>query len=173
MLPKCAFALLVNVLVPNCTIADENTYSIPALGFTITKPEEWHFMSVAEVNENLQRAEFQDEEFDAFIKAHSVAPIVTITKYKEPFDELNPSVKVYIKPLRGLPREDTIKLLEIFLMPVSKAFLDYKIVTKPQETEIAGLKSAHVSLDAKLKFSDGQKYPTRSEIGSCRAGKYS
>jgi hypothetical protein len=128
-------------------------------------------MSIDEVNANLQRVEMQDESFEEYIKAHTVAPIVAMTKYKEPFDDLNPSLKVDVKSLHEHSAEDPLKILETYLLPIPKAFPDYKVVTKPKVTKLAGLKSAHVSLDYNLRLDGGRILPTRLELWIVPRGK--
>ena len=94
-----------------------------------------------------------------------------MTKYKEPFDDLNPSVKIHVKPLRGLSAAEPIKILSIVSGPISKAYPDFEFVTKPKEIELAGLKAAYMCVKYNLAISDGRTYPTRSELWVVPHGK--
>ena len=166
-----ALVLLSAFVWPICLLADDNIYTNPTLGITVTKPDKWHFMTAANVAENLQRVQLSNEEFDTLLKTHATAPIVALAKYKEPYDDLNPSVKVDVKPLRGLSAADPVRILSIVSGPLSKMFSDLKFVTKPKETELAGLKAAYMCVDYNLKIPDGRTFPTRSELWVVPRGK--
>ena len=167
-----SIALVVNLLFSTVVRADENTYSKPTIGLKITKPESWHWTTAAEVQENLERVQHNDESLDKLIKSRATAPLVAMTKYKEPFDDLNPSVKLNVKPLvPSLSADDPVKILEICMTPFSKAFADMKVVTKPKETELAGLKAAYTCIDYTLVTADGQEFPTRSRMWIVPRGK--
>lgn len=161
------FALAWPIYLP----AEETVYRNPTLGIAVTKPDTWHFATAAEVAENLERVQLSDKELDALLKAHATAPIVAMTKYKEPFDDLNPSVKVNIKPLRGFPAAEPVRILQVVSEPLRKAFSDLKFITKPEETELAGHKAAYMCVDYDLKIPDGRTFPTRSELWIVPRGK--
>ena len=87
----------------------QETYSNPTLGFSIRKPGSWHYLTAEQHRENLKRSDFADPKFKELVTRYARTPFLAITKYKEPHDDLNPSVQVNAREasnLKGMaPRE--------------------------------------------------------------------
>lgn len=165
-------SLALTGLLPNRLLAaDENVYHQPTLGITIIKPDAWHFITSEEVLQNLRKTQFEDELLEALVKKFPQKPIVTLTKYKEPYDDLNPSIKVNVKPLRNLSASDPVSILKIASSNLRKAYSNLEYVTKPTETEFADMKAAYLCIDYDLTLKDGRVFPTRSELWVIPRGK--
>ncbi len=152
------------LVLSHLSAADENEYSNPTLGITIIKPEAWHFATAAEVSENLEHVELNDEGFEAFMKKQATAPTVALTRFDDPYDDLNPTIKVNIRSLGKFSPDDPVRILEFISKPQSKVFADFKFATEPKEVELAGMKAAYMCFDYTLKTPDGWAFPTRSEL---------
>ena len=79
-----------------------NEYANPTIGFHVTKPESWHFMSAQQNLENLKQTKLQDKELQAAMLKYATAPLIVIVKHPEPYGDVNPSLKVNIKQLKAL-----------------------------------------------------------------------
>ena len=152
--------------------ADTNTYSNPALGISVTKPKDWVFVSAEQHAESLKRAKLKDEEFLKLVQKYSSAPLVTMTKYAEPFDDLNPSFKLSVKLLGKLSGDDPKAILSLITAPLKDKFDDFKTVVSPQETTVAKHKAAYTQIHFNLQNADGRRFPTCSELWVVPRGKH-
>ena len=152
--------------------ATDNTYTNPTLGFSLTKPAEWHFMSAEQNAENLARTKLKDEEFQKMVQKYATAPLVAITKFEEPYDDLNPSVKVNIRPLGNFSADKPTAILEFMAKQLEAVFEDYKVIAPPKETKVAGLKAAYLKVHFSMKIPDGRVFPTCSELWVVPRGKH-
>jgi hypothetical protein len=151
---------------------DKNEYSNPTVGLSLTRPKGWQFATADEVAENFKRTKLSDEEFQKMLEKYSTAPLVAMMKHPEPFDDLNPSFKVNIKPLGGLPPNDPKKILSLVTKQFPKVFKDYKLVTAPTDTKISGLVAAYAKIHYSLEIPDGRSFPTCSELWIVPRGSY-
>jgi hypothetical protein len=154
------------------TAAEKDTYTNPTLGFALTKPAEWHFMTAEQNAENLARTKLKDEEFQKLAQKYASAPMVAITKYEEPYDDLNPSLKVNVRPLGNFSADNPTAILEFMAKQLEAVFEDYKVITPPKETKVAGLKSAYLKVHFSMKIPDGRSFPTCSELWVVPRGKH-
>jgi len=91
------------VIVATSAMAGEgDAFRSATAGFEITKPADWHYLTAEQNQENLSRVELTDDEYKEALLKYATVPLVAMVKYAEPFDDLNPSVKVNIKPLGEL-----------------------------------------------------------------------
>lgn len=168
-MPKEAWMKLLNIvflsLISFSGFANSNNdFESVTVGLKITKPTDWQFLSAQDNMENLKRVDHGSPELKAAILKYATAPLVVMAKYPEPYDDLNPSVKVNIKPLGKLDGNNPSKILNLILPQFKKSFQDFKLVQKPVETTIAGLKASYMRLNYSLAIPDGRSLPTTSEL---------
>lgn len=151
---------------------DKNRYSNPTVGISLSKPEAWQFVTADEVAENLKRTKLSDGDFQKRMEKYVTAPLIAIMKHPEPFDDLNPSFKVNVKPLGILPPKDPKKILSLLTRQFPKVFKDYKLITAPTETKVSGLLAAYAKIHYSLEIPDGRSFPTCSELWIVPRGAY-
>jgi hypothetical protein len=152
--------------------AEKDTYNNPTVGFSVTKPAEWYFLSAEQSAENLARARLKDEEFQKLVQKYATAPVVAITKYEEPYDDLNPSLKVNIRPLGNFSANKPTAILDLISKQFESLFEDFEVVTAPKETKMAGLKAGYLKVHFSMKIPDGRTFPTCSELWVVPRGKH-
>jgi hypothetical protein len=157
--------LFLSLLATVGQSADTNTYSNPTLGVTISKPADWQFATIEQHAENLARAKFKDKQLQEWIVKHSTAPLVVMMKHPEPFDDLNPSFKMNVKPLGKLPGDNPKAMIEIIIPQFRKAFENFELVVPPKDTTVAGHKAAYTKIHYSMKISDGRSFPTFRTMG--------
>ncbi|NJK93433.1 MAG: hypothetical protein HC904_17425 [Blastochloris sp.] len=150
----------------------DNTFSNPTVGFSITKPAEWQFVTADQHMENLSRTHLNDQQMQEAMQKYATAPLVVMMKYPEPYDDLNPSFKANIKPLGNLSADDPVAIINLMTGPMAKIFKDFKIAKPASETTISGLKAAHVSIHYSLQIPDGREFPTASDLWIVPRGKF-
>ena len=152
--------------------AEKDRYINPTLGFSLVKPADWTFLTAEQNAENLARTKLKDEEFQKLAQKYATAPLVAITKYKEPYDDLNPSVKVNVRPLGSFTAEKPTAILEFMAKQLESVFEDFKVVTPPEETKLGGLKAGYLKIHYSMKIPDGRTFPTCSELWVVPRGKH-
>lgn len=167
------FAALLLVAPPTILAADETAqFSNPTAGIALTKPAGWHYTSAARNMENIRAMKLSDEELHAMLKQYSTAPLLAMTKHEEPYDDVNPSFKINLKPygnLKGIPAQDLMRLL---LPQLQKAFKDFAIAQAPTDVTISGIQSAYVRIHYTMELADGRSFPAASELWIVPRGDY-
>lgn len=142
------------------------------LGFSITKPAGWHWMTAQQNLENLKRAGVGSEEFQKLVVQHASAPLVIMTQHEEPYDGLNASFKANIRAFGSLPTRDPMQLLSMILPTIQQQMTDSRIVVPVEAVEVDGLAAAHVMIEYTLQSPEGGSFPTTSEMWIVPVGDY-
>ena len=103
---------------------------------------------------------------------YATVPMVAMMKYPEPYDDINPSFKVNIKPLGQLKGRTAVELVSMILPQLQKVFKDYALVQPPVETEVSGLRAAYARIHYSLETADGSTFPCASELWIVPRGDY-
>lgn len=164
--------LVISLLSFGVFAQDTNVFESVTVGFKVTKPSEWQFVTAEENLENLEKVQMNDEEFQQLMLKYSTAPLVAMMKYPEPFDDLNPSFKVNIKPLGQLKGTDPKKILGLILPQFQKMFQDFNLVQPPTDTTVGKLPAAYMRINYSLAIPDGRTFPTASELWIVPRGNY-
>jgi hypothetical protein len=132
-----------------------DTFRNVALGFEVTKPAQWHF-SAAEAG--------SDEDAHAEMLKYATAPLVAITRHPEPFDDLNPSFKVNLRPLGELKGTSAIGILKLITPQFEQMFDDFAVAERPRKVTVSGLPAGYMRVSYSLQVPDGRRFPTSSEV---------
>jgi hypothetical protein len=97
------------------------------------------------------------------VAKYATAPIIAMTKYREPYPDLNPSFKVNMRPLGELKGQSAVAITNLVLPQLQRAFADAKVVQTPMEVTISGLKAAYARIDYTLR-TGGEEFPTASQL---------
>lgn len=151
---------------------DPNHFRNPTAGFEITKPADWQFAGADFDQENMKKTKLDDKEVQAAMLKYATVPMVAMLKYPEPYDDVNPTFKVNIKPLGVLKGKSATEMIEILLPQFEKIFKDYKLAQAPTEVEVSGLKGAYVRINYSLVTTDDRAFPTTSELWIVPRGEY-
>jgi hypothetical protein len=151
---------------------DSNVFSNPTVGFEFTKPAGWHYLSAAQNLENIKKLKLSDAEFHAAMQKYSSAPLVAITKFPEPYDDVNPSFKVMIKPYGDLKGKKPDEIISFVIPQFESVFKDFEVVQKPVDTKVSGISSAYVRMNYNMEIPDGRMFPTTSELWIIPHGDY-
>lgn len=140
--------------------SDDNTYSNPTVGFSITKPDGWHFISAEAMSEVRSRTKLNDEELAEMRRklAKTNPQLVAITKYQEPSNKVNPSVQVYLNPLGDEKGIAPAKLLEMTIPALKRAYGDIEVVEGVEETTVDGRPAAYLKCNYSVLSRDGVSY---------------
>jgi hypothetical protein len=154
----------VALLATSAMAGEGDAFRSATAGFEITKPTDWHYLTADQNQENLSRVQLSDEEYKEALLKYATVPLVAMVKHAEPFDDLNPSIKVNIKPLGDLKGMAATKILDL-LMPQFEALFDgFEVAEGPQEVEVSGLPAGYVRMHYTLRVGNGLEFPTASEL---------
>jgi hypothetical protein len=151
---------------------NENTCGSVTVGFEVTKPDSWQFLTAEQNIENLKRTKLSDEEFQELMLRYATAPLVVIAKYPEPFDDLNPSLKVNVKPFGQLKGVDPKQILAMVSAQFRSIFKDYEVVQEPTDTKVSGIKSGYMRINYSIQIPDDRTFATTSELWIVPRGDY-
>lgn len=162
------------LFVLTCAAFADNTNQFESItvGFKVTKPNDWQFVTADENLENIKKVQMNDQEFQQLMLKYSTAPLVAIMKYPEPYEDLNPSFKVNIKPLGKLKGTEPKNILSLIIPQFEKMFQDFNLVQPPTDTKVAGLDAAYMHINYSLVIPDGRVFPTASELWIVPRGDY-
>jgi hypothetical protein len=132
-------AIALTVLTGASPPADSTVFNNQTAGIQLKRPAKWHFVSAAQHMENLKAVKFNDEEFHAAMQKYSTAPLVAMMKFPEPFDDVNPSFKVNIKPYGELAGKSSTEILSLFVPQLEKMFKDFSLVQPPTDAMVSGI----------------------------------
>ncbi len=152
--------------------ADPDVFHNPTAGLRVTKPAEWTYMTATQNMDNIKAMKLSDEEFQAAMQKYATAPLVAMAKYPEPFEDLNPSFKVNIKPYGGLKGKSPREMIKLVVPQFQRAFKDFSLVQPPTEVEVSGIKSAYARMTYTMEIPDGRTFPTTSELWIVPRGDY-
>ena len=145
--------------------SDTNRFHSPTAGFTIVKPKDWHFASAEETAKNRAIARLKDKEIEEQMRQRASAPLIVITKHKEPIEDLNPSVQVIMRPLGQLQGRSALELMTNFVAPsLQNAMANFMFVEKVKETKIAGHSSAYLKAKYTVGNADGVEFGTLTRM---------
>ena len=170
---RSSVGIVVVIIVAACAMAGESdAFRSATAGFEITKPADWHYLTAEQNQENLSRVELTDDEYKEALLKYATVPLVAMVKYAEPFDDLNPSVKVNIKPLGELKGMAATEILSIFIPQLEKLFQDFEVAEGPQPVEVSGFPAGYLRVHYNLRVGDELVFPTASELWIVPRGDY-
>jgi hypothetical protein len=141
-------------------------------GISLVRPAGWSTASLQQVEENRARVRLSDAELQDAIQKRASAPLFVFTKYPEPYDDLNPSIQVGLRPLGALASLPATKLLEGAMAPLQHAYADFQTVTPIEETVVCGLKAAHAKFKYTLSTGDSLQFRTLTRMWIVPRGSF-
>ncbi len=162
---RISVALIIIILIPTLGYAAEtDTFRNPCAGISITKPSDWYFMGIDKNYENLKNSIMKDEELKKLSLKMADVPMIVIMKYQEPYNNLNPTLKIDVKPTGDYKGTNPKKILSAMTASMGDFFDGFKIIKGPVESKIDGMNGAYIRFNTIMKMEGGQSYPSCSEI---------
>ena len=169
---KAALVLILLLFSAYATSEESNVFTNPTAGFSVTKPVGWHYVSAEQNLNNLKATQLDDKEFQAAMVKYATTPMVAMTKYEEPYADVNPSFKVNIKPLGQFKGKDPKDIIGFILPHFQKLFKDFKLVQPPIDVPVSGISSAYARINYIMEVPDIGALPITSELWIVPRGDY-
>ncbi len=161
---KAAWLALLIVFSGDALSGEPSVFSNPTAGFAVTKPAGWHYVTAEENLSHLKAAQLDDKSFQAAMVKYASTPMVAMTRHKEPYDDVNPSFKVNIKPLGPFKGQDPRDIIGVMLPQLQKLFKDFRMVQPPASVTVAGMPSAYARMDYTMEVAGLGALPITSEL---------
>jgi hypothetical protein len=136
---------------------------IPTLGLSVNRPTGWATITADENSRNIRSVQMDDPQFQEMAARYANSPVFAISKYQEPYADLNPSFKINVRPLGGFAKFSPEDILTAAIPTFARAFNDVKVLEGPIGAQVSGKHSAYARLSYTLK-ANGVSIPTISEI---------
>ncbi|HEX8840447.1 MAG TPA: hypothetical protein VF750_08275 [Sphingomicrobium sp.] len=120
--------------------------NIPSLGLGIVRPASWVTITADQNARNLRSVRMDDPEFQALATRYANSPIVAMAKHPEPYADLNPSLKINVRPLGGFAGHPPEEILAAALPMFQHAFADMRVLEGPKRTSLVGRPAGFVRM---------------------------
>ena len=143
--------------------SDGEKIKIPTLGLSVVRPPDWTTITAEQNAQNIRSVNMDDRELQELAARYATAPIVAFAKYKEPYEDLNPSFKINVRSVGSFAGHSPEDILLAALPTMHRMFGDLKIENAPSRTTVSGKAAAYTRLSYTLRAGDSA-VPTVSEI---------
>ena len=160
--------LLVALAAPK---SDPDLFRSEIARLEMRKPHGWHFQTLETVLTNRANVKLKDGEFERLVRERAATPLVVATKHEEPYDSLNATLQVLVRPagpFEGLPAEE---ILGSVLPVLQTQFTNYSELSPVRSTKVGGQPAARVTIAYTLKTQDEREFPTRATLVMIPRGK--
>lgn len=146
------------------TATNTNRFHSPTAGFTVIKPAAWHFASMEQVAAHRAVARLKDKELEKQIRQRANAPLVVVLKHPEPYDDLNPSTQVIVRPLGQLEGKTAVELMRFVVPTIQRAMADFTFVEHVQETKVDEMPAAYMKAKYTVANPASREFKTLSRM---------
>lgn len=150
-----------------------NQFSSPTLGFKLTKPTSWHFISANAYLEQMKQVKWDDPSAQEHWNKAVRAPVVVISQFPSNHNGINPNFKVDVKPYGVIPEGLSGKEIISKLIPMmQQRFKNFRIETTPAEVTIGNQNAGHARVTYVSTSSTGIDLEITTEIWSIPMKSY-
>jgi hypothetical protein len=151
--------------------AQVNVFRSEMAGIEIAKPASWHFANLQSVMENRASVKMKDEDFQKQLAQLATAPLVAATKYEEPYEALNPSFQIIVRPAATLEGKSGLEIMHLVEPGLRNNFSDFKVIEAARECVVSGRPAGRLSASYTVASQDGRTFPTRTTLVMIPRGK--
>ena len=150
----------------NDNSTEDSIFRIASVGLKVTKPKLWRDTSPIVKKEMMEQTDKKQSK-------KTVSPNIVFAKYVEPFNDVNPNLRIKVLHLPGILREKSLR--EIVTIPITlmvNEHKDAKIITPPKKVAISGFGGFYTQIHYAADFGNGLQYPVCSETWFIQKGDY-
>lgn len=150
----------------------ENLFRSEVAGIQLAKPDGWSFQNLETVARHRASAKLKDSELQKAIVQMASAPVVVATMHPEPYESLNPSFQLLVRPLGQLQEITGEEVLEKVIPTLENLFAEFRLVEEISAVAIDGVPGARMTAEYVVETQEGVVYPTRATIVVVPRGSY-
>ncbi len=144
---------------------DEDKFVSQTLGFEVTKPTSWSFMSANTYLEQMSQVRLSDEEYQEHFLQALRAPVVVITKRPSTYPGYNPSFKADVKPYGVIPKGSSgIEALEAMIGKIHHLAKEFRAEVSPENAVIGSKNGGYAKYSYVVTSSTGVDVPLTTEM---------
>ncbi|MDF2620574.1 MAG: hypothetical protein K0S00_3233 [Xanthobacteraceae bacterium] len=143
--------------------ASAQPYTDPTIGFSIVKPSDWFFIDEGEIERSLQMQKLDNEALEALIKKSADKPLVALSKFREPYDDANPSVIINVQPAGPFKGAAPAHIAKAMTAVMTKLLRDVRLEECSEDTSLSGLPAAYCQFTYIFVTSAGD-FPSRTRL---------
>jgi hypothetical protein len=159
-----------STVVPD-SLATTSVFRSEMAGIEIQKPKAWHFADLQTVMENRASVKLKDAEFQELVQKMASAPLVVAMKHQEPYDALNPSFQVLVRPAAGLEGKSGVEVMQLVTPALAKAFTDFKVVKPAHAIDVGGRPAGRLVISYSVATQDGREFSSLATLVMIPKGK--
>ena len=130
----------------------------------VRKPEGWHFQSLQAALENRAAVKMNDDEFQKMVQQLATTPLVVFSRHEEPYDKLNPTIQLLLRPAGPLEGKTGTEILQLVVPTLQAQFADFATAEGIHEIEVSGRPGARITIRYTLMTQDEREFPTRATL---------
>jgi hypothetical protein len=138
-------------------------YTDPTIGFSIVKPSNWFFIDEGEIERSQQMQKLDNEALEALIKKSTDKPLVALSKFREPYDDSNPSVVINVTPAGPFKGAAPAQIAKAMTVGMTKILRDVQLEECSEDTSLSGLPAAYCQFTYMFVTSIGD-FPSRTRL---------
>ncbi len=140
-------------------------------GISIEPPPGWHTATVDQLAENREKTRLSDAKLEQAMKTLATPALFAFTKHPEPYDNLNPSIQIILRPTPpGLAT--ATQLLEVTVEALKGAHQDFKTVEPIRELNVGGLPGAGMKVSYTLRTTEGAEFKVLARTWAVKRGNF-
>jgi len=166
---------LLSLFLPmsNCAAGNDPVIASRVAGISMSKPDGWKFVRVGEIVDQFKEPNFNPEEFRAAMATRRSGPVIAISKYSEPFGDINPSIKITVGPAGSMSGMKPLEAAKLVLPLYEQQFPnDFEVSLQPTPTIVAGFEAAYDKMSFSFKIQGAKKLFLTSELWIIVKGEY-
>lgn len=140
---------------------EREVFRSPTHGIELVKPEGWHFQTIGELIGSMEDTKLKTEALRPIFHDSVRSILVTVAKYPEPYDGLNPSVTIHISPYGKLEAASPRELMNLGLAAYPLIFDDV-VPEALRDVEMAGHPAVESRMTATAHKKSGTIMPMKS-----------
>lgn len=123
---------------------ESDRFQSDVAGFGLIKPSGWHFATVEMEQANRERVTLGNQQLDELVRTRANPSLVLVSKYPEPTDKLNPSIKVLLRPLGNLQGASPLDVGNAVVGGMKQTIPTFQMEGKVEQTVVSGLPASKV-----------------------------
>jgi len=116
-------------------------------GLSIVMPSGWVALNHGEVSENQNTVQLMDKDIQVMFNSDQFQTLFIIAQHHEPYEGLNPSIKVVYRALGEFNKSSPTEILRLGSAILRLAVEDYDLKEPASPTTISGFNAAHLRVN--------------------------
>lgn len=161
MIKTLAFSLLLLLVSSLALGADGGRVFSREAGISFVKPDAWDATSL-ELGGGDQRLDAA--RLEAELRRKGYVPLFVVTKHPEPFDGVNPSFQVSLRPLGQLKDRSPEEILQMIQQGLRASYKDLEVLQDVGPSRVDEIIGAEMTVAYLFKTPEGQDLASRARM---------